>query len=120
MPHEYPKMVVSGAQHLNDAAKNVPYHRAPREKVRMAPAEKENSRVGGSSSANSKTPIPEHIHDSNAKTFYKLGQFLGKVCPCPFITFISFNILLNLGRICFLLPSYFRGYRQAICREDCP
>ena len=26
-----------------------------------------------------KVPIPEHIYDANSKTFYKLGEFLGKV-----------------------------------------
>lgn len=76
MPHEYPKMAVSGAQNLNDAAENVPYTSAPKEKARMVANEKESSKSSG---GNPKVPIPEHIHDSNAKTFYKLGQFLGKV-----------------------------------------
>ena len=79
MPHEYPKMAVSGAHNLNDAAENAPYASVPKEKARMTANEKENSRTGTSSSETLKALIPEHIHDSNAKTFYKLGQFLGKV-----------------------------------------
>lgn len=80
MPHEYPKMAVSGEQNLNDATGNdAPNAIFPKINVRMATNEKDNSRAGTSSCDNPKTPIPEHIHDSTAKTFYKLGQFLGKV-----------------------------------------
>lgn len=117
MPHEYPKMTGSGTQNFKDATENAtPCSSAPKEKARMVANEKENSR-GGTSSENSKAPIPEHIHDINAKTFYKLGQFLGKV-KSTILQVIY--IFFHLGRLCFLLPSYFRGGRQAICCENCP
>jgi hypothetical protein len=80
MPHECPKMVVPVAHNSNDAAEIIPRSTDfLKERPRMVANEKENSRIGTSSSGTPKTPIPEHIHDTNAKTFYKLGQFLGKV-----------------------------------------
>lgn len=81
MPHECPKMGISEAPSLNinDAARIAHQNIVPKEKVKMTALEKENSRAGAPANSNSKAQIPEHIHDTNAKTFYKLGQFLGKV-----------------------------------------
>lgn len=79
MPHEYPKLVVSDAPnlHSNNIVDSGPYSSVTKTRTKMAAPGKENSTVDGG--ANLKAPIPEHIHDSNANSFYKLGRFLGKV-----------------------------------------
>jgi hypothetical protein len=46
------------------------------ERAEMITKIKENS---VSEAGTVKVPIPEHIYDFNSKTFYKLGEFLGKV-----------------------------------------
>ena len=79
MPHEYPNPAASNAL-IKESSHSL--HTAHNNKERtptiMGPTEKENDRVP-LGNANLKVPIPDHIHDVNAKTFYKLGEFLGKV-----------------------------------------
>lgn len=80
MPHENPFIATSGAGSVKSRINTeiTPCENKNREQQRMPTSEKVNNR-GSTDSSNSKVPIPEHIHDVNAKTFYKLGQFLGKV-----------------------------------------
>ena len=79
MPHEYPNSAVPNGVIRDSNSSGLSAHnnkkRAPQ---KMATTEKENDRAPFGS-ADVKASIPEHIHDVNAKTFYKLGQFLGKV-----------------------------------------
>lgn len=79
MPHEYPNTAASNAIIKENNPNEFP---AQNNKVRTTPrmgtTEKENGHVP-LGNANVKVSIPDHIHDINAKTFYKLGQFLGKV-----------------------------------------
>lgn len=96
MPHEYPNPVASNAIIRENNPSEVP---AQNNKERTPPimgnTEKENGLVP-LGNVNVKVSIPDHIHDVNAKTFYKLGQFLGKVNVQPMIL----NIL-NLKSIYF-------------------
>lgn len=79
MPHEYPNSAAFNAGTRENNPSEFPaQNNKERVPQRMAATEKENGRVP-LGSANVKASIPEHIHDVNAKTFYKLGQFLGKV-----------------------------------------
>lgn len=80
MPHEIPFMATSAAVSFKSQinTETAPCDNKSREQQRMPTSEKANNR-SVTDSSNPKVPIPEHIHDVNAKTFYKLGQFLGKV-----------------------------------------
>lgn len=81
MPHEIPNQAASGAANLNSkipVEKNNPLNNKRGAEKIMTATDKENNARGTSSSI-PKVPIPEHIHDTGAKTFYKLGEFLGKV-----------------------------------------
>lgn len=134
MPHESPKREIqSGAIHLcvkmesefgdTPCDKNININRnrikdkkLSRMIVPLANGkENENGRnvVENESTTCSKAPIPEHIYDPSAKTFYKLGQFLGKVNSNAIIFFyinfvfiINTDYCLNLGRFCVLLSSF--------------
>lgn len=89
MRHEYPNSAASNVA-IRGADPPALINRNNKEKITpaMAVIEKENNHIPFGST-NSKAPIPEHIYDVNAKTFYKLGQFLGKVN-------ILFILLINI------------------------
>lgn len=79
MPHEYPNLAATNAIIQGNSPNEFPpQNNKERTPPRMGNTEKENGRVP-LGNANVKVSIPEHIHDVNAKTFYTLGQFLGKV-----------------------------------------
>lgn len=81
MPHENPFMAPSSSGIIKpktnfeaSLSENI-----NKEQRRMPVVEKVKNVRSVTDTSGSKVPIPEHIHDANAKTFYKLGQFLGKV-----------------------------------------
>lgn len=114
MRHEYPYTAASNDA-IEESDHPVLINRSNKEKAatEMVATEKENNYIP-LGSKNSNAPIPEHIYDVIAKTFYKLGQFLGKV-----IFLIFKKIYLCVGRICHMLSSYVRSDRKAICSKNC-
>lgn len=95
MPHENPNLAATEPANLNSrrtsGAKDYLADKKESDKI-MAATNKENN-VRVTSTSIPKVSIPEHIHDVSAKTFYKLGIFLGKVR----------NLYLNLALNCFLI-----------------
>lgn len=79
MPHNYPN---SESINLGPNQQKPPCKQenkeTPAEPVKMNAA-KENYRNSHLSGDDHALSIPAHIHDVSGKTFYKLGNFLGKV-----------------------------------------
>ena len=77
MPHETPFPAVSDTENAktnpNPNSKAPPH---PELEHKMTSTEKENGQGTPAGPSFVKVPIPEHIHDVHAKTFYKIGQFL--------------------------------------------